>query len=156
MVKQNKMKNYLIFPADNRWRLISTLSIISEKVHNTFMYVKCLKHILLQMIVNNSAAKLTLRTFILYDCKIKIIHYHQNWIIAWNVICGNYEYIKQMHGKPSRYVVCGRVSTAVYKLVMLSVQVRKLVWKLSSFPNSFQTETASVQMCTPLCLCTCT
>ena len=56
---------------------------------------------------------------------------------TWNVICGNYEYIIQMHGKASRYVVCGRVSTAVYKLVMLSVQVRKLVWKLSLFPNNF-------------------
>ena len=30
---------------------------------------------------------------------------------------------------------------------MLSVQVRKLVWKLSSFPNNFQTKTTSVQMC---------
>ena len=51
--------------ADNRWRLISTLSIISEKVHNTFMYV-VYKHIFLQMIVNNSAAKLTLNIFIVW------------------------------------------------------------------------------------------
>ena len=56
---------------------------------------------------------------------------------TWNVICGNYEYIIQMHGKVSCYAVCGRVSTAVHKLVILSVQVRKLVWKLSLFPNNF-------------------
>ena len=29
-----------------------------------------------------------------------------------NVICGNYEFIIQIHGKASRYVVCNRVSTA--------------------------------------------
>ena len=58
-----------------------------------------------------------------------------------------------MHGKASHYVVCGTVATAVCKWVMLTVQVRKLVLKLNSFSNNFQAETASVQMCTPLCLC---
>ena len=39
-----------------------------------------------------------------------------------------------MHGKASRYVVCSRVSTAVYKYYAH----RKLVWKLSSFLNNFK------------------
>jgi len=51
--------------ADNHWRLIPTLSIISVKVHNTKVHVvQCFKHIFLQMIVNNSMTKLTPNIFI--------------------------------------------------------------------------------------------
>lgn len=65
-------------------------------------------------------------------------------VLNWNAICRKNEYIIKMHGKASYNVWLAAVCKGFPNSVQLSLQILKLVWKLSSFLNSFQTETASM------------